>query len=166
MLVSVAVAVAACGGEQTTAPNTSVSSKTSAAPGTSVSPTRQAPAPPTAARAKRIACGSKASDAAATPQQPRLFAADSAWNRPLPANARTGDPRLARMFRADIARQMRERIGPWIQTADYSTPLYTVGPRHAVVDILIDRIANPDGPRRNWQLPVRVVLRESCGCRP
>ena len=36
----------------------------------------------------------------------------------------------------------------------------------AVVDILIDRIANPDGPRRNRQLPVRVVLRESCGCRP
>lgn len=35
----------------------------------------------------------------------------------------------------------------------------------AVVDILIDRIANPQGPPRNTQLPVRLVLRESCGCR-
>lgn len=36
----------------------------------------------------------------------------------------------------------------------------------AVVDILIDRIANPDSPPSNTQLPVRVVVRESCGCLP
>jgi DNA-binding LacI/PurR family transcriptional regulator len=35
-----------------------------------------------------------------------------------------------------------------------------------VVDILVSRLAEPDLPPVRRQLPVRMVLRESCGCRP
>lgn len=33
-------------------------------------------------------------------------------------------------------------------------------------EILIDRSEHPETPPRNEQLPVRVLIRESCGCRP
>ena len=36
----------------------------------------------------------------------------------------------------------------------------------AAVDILIHRIADPDGEPVSRQFPVQLVLRESCGCRP
>lgn len=35
-----------------------------------------------------------------------------------------------------------------------------------VVDILVSQLAEPDLPPVRRQLPVRMVLRESCGCRP
>ena len=41
-------------------------------------------------------------------------------------------------------------------------PMQAMG--RAVVDILVDRIANPKGPRVARRLPVQVALRESCGC--
>lgn len=41
-------------------------------------------------------------------------------------------------------------------------PMQAMG--RAVVDILVDRIANPGGPQVARRLPVQVVLRESCGC--
>jgi LacI family transcriptional regulator len=34
----------------------------------------------------------------------------------------------------------------------------------AVVDILLDRLSHPERPPESRQLPVRVLLRESCGC--
>jgi hypothetical protein len=127
VLVVVACGIAGCGGDQMRA-----------ASGTQdgVSQARSV--------RQRIACGSRASDAATTPQQPRLFAPDSVWNRPLPADAPAGDPHLADLFRSEIARQIRERIGPWIQTADYSTPLYTVGPRQRCVRVELD-VTEPYG---------------------
>ena len=36
----------------------------------------------------------------------------------------------------------------------------------AVVDILIDHLESPGQPPTSRQLPVRVVVRESCGCLP
>jgi LacI family transcriptional regulator len=36
----------------------------------------------------------------------------------------------------------------------------------AMVDLLLDRLDHPDKPPASLRLPVRVVLRESCGCRP
>lgn len=41
-------------------------------------------------------------------------------------------------------------------------PMQAMG--HAVVDILLERIAHPAGPPITRRLPVQVVLRESCGC--
>src|SRR3954447_16983023 len=59
---------------------------------------------------------------------PRLFAATSVWNRPLaddekldPANAS-----VTKTFRDIVAANLEARTGPWIQTTDSSTPLYTV----------------------------------------
>jgi len=42
-------------------------------------------------------------------------------------------------------------------------PMEQVG--RATVDILLDRLARPDEAPVSRELPVRVVLRESCGCR-
>lgn len=41
-------------------------------------------------------------------------------------------------------------------------PMQAMG--RAVVDILVERIADPAGPPVSRRLPVQVVLRESCGC--
>ncbi|KPI11529.1 transcriptional regulator, LacI family [Actinobacteria bacterium OK074] len=41
-------------------------------------------------------------------------------------------------------------------------PMQAMG--RAAVDLLVDRIANPEGPQVARRLPVEVVLRESCGC--
>ncbi|WP_455356659.1 LacI family DNA-binding transcriptional regulator [Streptomyces sp. SYSU K217416] len=41
-------------------------------------------------------------------------------------------------------------------------PMQAMG--RAVVDILVERIADPSGPPVPRRLPVQVVLRESCGC--
>lgn len=41
-------------------------------------------------------------------------------------------------------------------------PMQAMG--RAVVDILLERIADPAGPPITRKLPVQVVLRESCGC--
>lgn len=35
-----------------------------------------------------------------------------------------------------------------------------------MVDLLLDRLDNPQKPPVNLRLPVRMILRESCGCRP
>ncbi|MEW2121661.1 LacI family DNA-binding transcriptional regulator [Streptomyces sp. NPDC005474] len=41
-------------------------------------------------------------------------------------------------------------------------PMQAMG--RAVVDILVERLADPAGPPVSRRLPVQVVLRESCGC--
>src|SRR5687767_11580013 len=78
------------------------------------------PAPSDAAsdgrRDERVSCGSKRRDAASTPQQPRLFAPDSVWNRPLERDLPLGEQRLAAAFRAQVQREIEQGIGPWIQT--------------------------------------------------
>ena len=70
----------------------------------------------------------------------RLFAPDSIWNAHLPAHARL-DPRSARLaslFAAEISRERMLRIGPWIQTTQYSTPVYTVPRRQRPVRVVLD----------------------------
>src|SRR4051812_34237052 len=79
----------------------------------------------------------------ATPGIPpeRFFAADSVWNAPLSPGAPldpTSEMRTA-AFRADIARQMTERIGPWIEERSNSTPIYVVGPDQPRSPVRIDR---------------------------
>jgi hypothetical protein len=71
----------------------------------------------------------------------RFFAADSVWNAPLSPGAPldpTSETRTA-AFRADIARQMTERIGPWIEERSNSTPIYVVGPDQPRSPVRIDR---------------------------
>jgi len=76
--------------------------------------------------------------------QRRFFAPDSVWNAPLPDNAPL-DPQstpITSAFRAEIARELAARTGPWIQTTDYSTPIYTVGPGQPRVRIALDVTAS------------------------
>ena len=70
----------------------------------------------------------------------RFFARRSFWNAPLPDDAAV-DPesdRLVQALVADVERQKREETGPWIQTHEYSTPLYTVGRRQRPVPVRLD----------------------------
>ena len=85
-----------------------------------------------------VACGSRSADVARAPQAPRLFAADSVWNQPLAPNAAAGDQTLAKTFRTEIEREIATGTGPWIQTSNFSTPLYTVGPAQRCVRVALD----------------------------
>jgi hypothetical protein len=71
---------------------------------------------------------------AAMPPPPRFFARDSIWNAPLPDDAPL-DPRSAELTGAF-------RTGPWIQTTEYSTPIYTVVADEPRVRVTLDVTAN------------------------
>ena len=55
-----------------------------------------------------------------------------------------------------VARHLR----PGLSTV--SQPMHALGERS--VQVLLDRIADPDAPRQSVVLPVRVHIRRSCGC--
>lgn len=67
-------------------------------------------------------------------QAERFFAPTSFWNRPLPANA----PRVPNSagYVNDLVRQVDE-TGAWINTDEYSVPVYTVGPGQPRVRVKI-----------------------------
>ena len=70
----------------------------------------------------------------------RPFAPDAVWNQPLAEDAALDprSPELVRAFVADIARQRRAATGPWIQTTDSSTPVYTVPRDQPRVRVVLD----------------------------
>jgi hypothetical protein len=70
------------------------------------------------------------------PALPRPFARDSFWNRPLPRRA----PRDARSRRlvATLVAQVRDQR-PWINSWQYSSPVYVVGRRQRRVRVTLDR---------------------------
>jgi hypothetical protein len=70
----------------------------------------------------------------------RPFAPTAVWNLRLPDDAAL-DPRsheLVRAFVADIARQRKAAIGPWIQTTNSSSPVYTVPRGQRRVPVVLD----------------------------
>ena len=79
-----------------------------------------------------------ARDASTAPM--RLFAPTSVWNRPLASNAAVdpASPALVSALVAEVAAESTARIGPWISTASYSTPLYVVGPQQPTVTVALD----------------------------
>jgi hypothetical protein len=75
----------------------------------------------------------------APPAQPRLFAPDSVWNAPLPANAPL-DPAnatLVNTLRKTVAQNMAAGWGPWIATGE-TTPLYVVPANQPTVRVTLD----------------------------
>lgn len=93
---------------------------------------------------------SRAARIVSVPGQPvfgRLFAANSVWNRPLAANAPL-DPasrRLAAQFASEAKAEGLAGTGPWVETYNYSTPIYVVGPLQRTVRVAIDTDQN-----RTW----------------
>ena len=79
------------------------------------------------------------------PPAPHLFAASSFWNKPLPAAAPI-DPsskQLVTALAVEIGRERARGDGPWIQTHETSTPLYTVPADQGTVPVRLDMPARP-----------------------
>jgi hypothetical protein len=69
---------------------------------------------------------------------PGLFSPDSIWNRPDVGSQPLGDQRLAQELIQEAESEIKEGIGPWIETADDSTPIYVVGPSQRCVPVRLD----------------------------
>ncbi len=67
-----------------------------------------------------------------------LFSADSIWNRPDVGSQPLGDPRLAQGLTQEAESEIKEGIGPWIETSDDSTPIYVVGSSQRCVPVHLD----------------------------
>jgi len=112
-----------------------------------------------------VACGSRSADVASTPQQPHLFSPESTWNQPVSANSGVGDAGMAAAFRAEIGREIQTGIGPWIQTTEYSTPLYTVGSAQRCVRVKLDVTATYGRTLRHAfrRVPLPATARPAAG---
>jgi hypothetical protein len=82
----------------------------------------------------------------------RLFAADSVWNAPLPANAPL-DPAnavLTKTLRDTVAQNISAGWGPWISTAETS-PLYTVPDNQPTIRVKLDAGAWATGLQQTFE---------------
>jgi hypothetical protein len=73
----------------------------------------------------------------------RLFAAAGPWNAKLPAATPidAGAPAIMSAFQAEISREIGAGVGPWINTTQYSSPLYTAGAAQARVPVIMDGVS-------------------------
>src|SRR5271166_1083141 len=71
------------------------------------------------------------------PTPPRFFAATSFWNTPVPTHAplSANSGLLIATLEQTIKAEQRARSGPWINTTDYSVPVYTVPPGQPTVAV-------------------------------
>lgn len=81
------------------------------------------------------------------PSVPRLFAADSVWNARVGADAALDptSPVLVAGLVAEVQREQAAGNGPYINTTQYSTPVYRVPADQPTVRVTIP---NPDSPTR------------------
>jgi hypothetical protein len=113
-LAIVVLVIAGCGGHRAEPPATTITK-----------------APPTSRPVPRTPAQSSV---------PRPFAPTAVWNRRL-ADDVALDPRsreVVRAFVADIARQRKAAIGPWIETTNSSSPVYTVPRDQRRVQVVLD----------------------------
>lgn len=100
-----------------------------------------------------------AATVAATPQRlpgAELFAVDSVWNAPLAEDAPLdpSSPRLVAALAREAERERLARNGAWIQTTDYSTPIYRVPADQPKVTVQLE---DPTVP---WRAGLARALRE------
>lgn len=96
----------------------------------------------------------KRADKGAQAPPVHLFAPTSFWNAPLPRDAPV-DPASSQLvagLAAHVDAERRQRIGPWIQTDESSTPLYQVG-----ADVPKQPVKLDAGP---WAASLQAVLNE------
>jgi hypothetical protein len=75
-----------------------------------------------------------------TPRSP-FFSQSSFWNAPLGSHARL-DPRSRAMVAgldSEVRSELARNFGPWINTRQYSTPIYRVGPGQRRVHVSLNR---------------------------
>ena len=90
----------------------------------------------------------------AAKRPPRLFSAQSPWNRPLSASAAL-DPSssaLAGALRERVADEIKRGWGPWIATWSYSTPIYRVPAGQPGVRVALD------DPSISWRRSLQSAL--------
>ena len=87
---------------------------------------------------KLVACGTQNSPGSEPTSLTGLFSADSVWNRPDIANHPLGDQQLAQELTQEAETEIKQGIGPWIETDDDSTPVYVVGPDQRCVPVHLD----------------------------
>jgi hypothetical protein len=93
----------------------------------------------------------------------RPFGPDSIWNAPLDAHAPL-DPR-SRGYVAQLVKQV-VKDGPWINTSQFSTPVFTVPAQQPMVRVKLDNMANIESPalQRSWAaVPVPRTARAAQG---
>lgn len=84
-----------------------------------------------------VTSGGRTPSHSARPPAPRPpFAADSVWNAPVPADAPL-TPQSATYVHT-LQQQLAAR-GAWINTTNYSVPVYTVGPHQPLVHVTLDQ---------------------------
>lgn len=107
---------------------------------------------------------SRAAALAGAPVAPPVFAPTSVWNQALPATARL-DPRSSQLVSAlnnELSREVRLKIGPWINTTKWSVPVYTVGPLQPRVRVVLD--TNKPALQRDFEsVPIPPGARASAG---
>jgi hypothetical protein len=91
------------------------------------------------------ACGQQQESVHRAPQpapvQARLFSPQSFWNAPLKADAAI-DPRSGPMVNGlvnEVQSELARHYGPWINTKEYSVPVFTVGPNQPTVHVTLNR---------------------------
>lgn len=90
---------------------------------------------------------------------PRPFAPSSFWNAPLPANAALDG--LSSTYVSDLRRQLTQ-WRPWINTTDYSTPVYTVGGGQPTVRVKLE--TNVPALQAAWErVPIPAGARPASG---
>jgi hypothetical protein len=129
--------VGGCGGS-TPPPATSTSTSTTTTPTTSTPTTSTTPTSARGRPAKLVSCGAKNAPGAEPTELSGLFSPNSVWNRPDVGSQPLGDPRLAQEFTQEAESELKQQIGPWIQTNTSSTPVYVVGPEQRCVPVRLD----------------------------
>ena len=122
-------------------------------------------------------CGSEASPGATGASRPpalgsgervspRFFAAGGLWNAPVARDARL-DPRstpLVEAFSTEIERELATGAGPWINTTDYSVPVYRVGRDQPTVRVRLTSGFSAPALRSAWRrVPLPAHARPARG---
>ncbi len=122
-------------------------------------------------------CGSDATLGAGTTGRPAVrhsanvtpfpfFSPSSFWNAPVADNASL-DPNSAKLIgalEAEVAREQAVGNGPWINTTDYSVPIYTVPADHPTVRVQLVSQYNAPALQSAWrEVPLPPGARPSGG---
>lgn len=130
--------LAGCGGS-TPPPATSSTSSATASTSSATAGTSSTTATVSSTSShKLVSCGTKDATGSEPTQVSGLFSPNSVWNRPDVAEEPLGDQTLAQELAQEAANEIKEGIGPWIETDTDSTPVYVVGADQKCVPVHLD----------------------------